>query len=203
MRKRAGLLLLVLGAAVLAAAFVRGAQDAGDDAAAGQASAEILTQFRLELARAEETPDAEPPAEPAAQAEVSAEEPAEAPAPAENCIGALSIPAISLELPVLGTWSDGNLELAPCRQFGSAGTGDLVIAGHNYRSQFRRLRDLAPGDAVTFWDEAGAKHAYMVAKTETIAPDDVAAVQRAAYPLVLYTCTPGAKARVAVFCNYA
>mgnify|MGYP004660361629 FL=1 len=45
MRRRAGGVLFVLGAAVLAAAFIRGAQTAADDAAAGQASARILTQF--------------------------------------------------------------------------------------------------------------------------------------------------------------
>ena len=200
MRRRAGDVLFVLGAAVLAAAFIRGAQTAADDAAAGQASAEILSQFYVDTAvNGERTsaPDAPPRAESGAPAEGTAEE------AAPVCFGALSIPAIELELPVLQTSTDGNLELAPCRQFGAADTGDLVIAGHNYRSQFYRLRDLRIGDAVTFLDWSGAEHAYAVAKCETIAPDDVAAVQSAAYPLVLYTCTPGAKARVAVFCNYA
>ncbi len=201
MRRRAGDVLFVLGAAVLAAAFIRGAQTAADDAAAGQASARILTQFYADMERtadeasdgaADEAADALP-APPAAAASQAAPE----------CIGALVIPAIALALPVLADWSDGNLELAPCRQFGAPETDDLVIAGHNYRSQFSRLGELCAGDALTLTDREGRSRTYTVAETATVAPDDVAAVQSAAYPLVLYTCTPGAKARVAVFCNYA
>ena len=209
MRRRAGDVLFVLGAAVLAAAFIRGAQTAADDAAAGQASARILTQFYADMERtadeasdgaADEAADALT-APPAAAASQAAPAPADAEAP--ECIGALVIPAIALALPVLADWSDGNLELAPCRQFGAPETDDLVIAGHNYRSQFSRLGELCAGDALTLTDREGRSRTYTVAETATVAPDNVAAVQSAAYPLVLYTCTPGAKARVAVFCNYA
>ena len=195
----------MLGAAVLTAAFIRGAQTAADDAAAGQASARILTRFYAAMERTtDEASDGAADTLPAPLAAAASQAvPAPADAEAPECIGALAIPAIALALPVLADWSDGNLELAPCRQFGAPETDDLVIAGHNYRSQFSRLGELCAGDALTLTDREGRSRTYTVAETATVAPDDVAAVQSAAYPLVLYTCTPGAKARVAVFCNYA
>ena len=36
---------------------------------------------------------------------------------------------------------------------------------------------------------------------DTLAPDEVEAVQNSGYDLVLYTCTYGGKTRVTVFCN--
>lgn len=70
-------------------------------------------------------------------------------------IGLLSLPAISLELPVIDQWSYESLRLAPCRYSGSAYTHNLVILGHNYAGHFRELKKLQPGDAVTFTDMDG------------------------------------------------
>lgn len=114
--------------------------------------------------------------------------------------GILSIPDLSLELPVIDGWSYSRLKLAPCRQQGSAATYDLVIAAHNYKSHFGTLKELSPGAAVTFTDMDGAVYSYTVQdvhQVETDAPDEVFSGE---YDLVLYTCTYGGKARVAAFC---
>lgn len=116
-------------------------------------------------------------------------------------IGYISIPAIELELPVMSDWDYRRLKLAPCRQFGSVKTDDLVIAGHNYKAHFKNLSKLQAGDKVRFTDMDGKKNLYAVETVTTLSPESVDAVQNSGYDLVLYTCTPGGAARVAVFCS--
>ena len=82
-------------------------------------------------------------------------------------------------------------------------TDDLVIAAHNYRNHFGRLKELAVGDSVTFTDMEGIVNTYRVEKVETLQPTEVAAVQNSGHDLVLYTCTKGGKTRVTVFCDRA
>lgn len=116
-------------------------------------------------------------------------------------IGYLHIPSQELELPVMSDWSYDKLNVAPCRQFGSYYTDDLVIAAHNFYSHFGKLKNLNPGDAVTFTDVTGTDHNYTVASVQTLQPDDVDAVQNSGHALTLYTCTPGGATRVTVFCD--
>ncbi len=56
------------------------------------------------------------------------------------CIGTLEIPSLDLTLPVMSEWSYPLLKLAPCRYAGSAYQGNLVIAAHNYKTHFRKIR---------------------------------------------------------------
>ena len=118
-------------------------------------------------------------------------------------IGYLCIPSQELELPVMSDWSYDKLNVAPCRQFGSYYTDDLVIAAHNFYSHFGKLKNLNPGDPVTFTDVTGTDHHYTVASVQTLQPDDVDAVQYSGHALTLYTCTPGGATRVTVFCDRA
>ena len=67
-------------------------------------------------------------------------------------VGTVSIPAIGIDLPVMSEWSYPRLKIAPCRQFGSSRTDDLVIAAHNYESHFGKLSSLTAGDSVIFTD---------------------------------------------------
>ena len=62
-------------------------------------------------------------------------------------VGYVEIPVLGLKLPVMSEWDYNRLKLAPCRQFGSSRTDDLVIAAHNYESHFGHLKDLS---VVTF-----------------------------------------------------
>jgi len=118
-----------------------------------------------------------------------------------ECIGILEIPALALSLPVLSDWTYEKLEIAPCRQFGSASTDDLVIAGHNYKSHFKYLYELRESDEIRLYDTAGREHTYEVVLVQSVQAEDVDAVQNSGYDLVLYTCTYSGSARTAVFCN--
>ena len=121
--------------------------------------------------------------------------------PTEECFGTLSIPALERELPVLACWSEAGLKKAPCRQQGSPEEGGMVIAGHNYAAHFGGLSQLAPGDAVTLTAMDGTAYHYAVERVVQTAADDTEAVLNAGEPLVLYTCTYGGEARIAVFCS--
>ena len=116
-------------------------------------------------------------------------------------IGSLEIPALELELPVISRWSYPNLKLAPCRYEGSAYLDDLVIAAHNYESHFGRLKELSPGDEVTFTDMTGNVFRYEVAELETLAPTAIQEMTGSGYDLTLFTCTIGGKSRVTVRCD--
>lgn len=118
-------------------------------------------------------------------------------------VGEISIPAIGIDLPVMSEWSYPRLKIAPCRQFGSSRTDDLVIAAHNYESHFGKLSSLSEGDSVIFTDMDGIENQYVVSKIEVLDPHSVEEVEYSGYALVLYTCTYGGKTRVTVFCDRA
>ena len=61
-------------------------------------------------------------------------------------------------------WSYPKLKIAPCRYSGSAYTGNLVIAAHNYRTHFGLLESLAPGAQVKFTDVEGNVFSYEIAE---------------------------------------
>lgn len=116
-------------------------------------------------------------------------------------IGYLTIPSLELKLPVMANWDYYRLNLAPCRQFGTAEAGDLVIAAHNFKSHFGRLKELEAGNEVYFTDMSGREYSYFVADIRTLQPTQVEEVQNSDYDLVLYTCTIGGASRVTVFCR--
>lgn len=115
-------------------------------------------------------------------------------------IGALSIPALDLELPVISEWSYPRLKIAPCRFEGSAYLDDLIIAGHNYRSHFGGLKNLRPGDEVTFTDAEGNVFRYTVAELETVGGNDLEGLESGEWDLTLFTCTLARTTRVVVRC---
>ena len=116
-------------------------------------------------------------------------------------IGFIKIPKMEIKLPVLSEWDYARLKIAPCRQFGSIGTDDIVIAAHNYKKHFGSLSTLNVGDEVIFTDANKNEHIYSVERVEVLEATDVEKVQNSGYDLVLYTCTYSGKMRVAVFCN--
>lgn len=92
-------------------------------------------------------------------------------------VGALEIPSQGLQLPVASYWDEGYAKSAPCRYVGSPYTGDLIIAGHNYRQHFGKLRNLQPGDAVYFTDICGNTFAYTVVTLETVDGTDISTMK--------------------------
>ena len=85
-------------------------------------------------------------------------------------VGYLAIEKLGITLPVMSDWDYARLNVAPCRHFGSTKTDDLVIAAHNFKTHFGRLKELEAGDAVTFTDMDGVVISYTVASLATIAP---------------------------------
>ena len=111
-------------------------------------------------------------------------------------IGILRIPALDLELPVISEWSYPHLKIAPCRYTGSAYTGDLIIAAHNYSAHFGKLNALHEGDTATFTDMDGNVFTYQMAERETLQPTSVDEMESGDWDLTLFTCTVGGQSRI-------
>lgn len=164
------------------------------------ASAALLLHNRQEVRQAQRSAELLLAQTCVAETDAAGQEQAAQEAQPEELFAVLSVPALALELPVLPAWSEAELTRAPCRQQGSAEEGGLVIAGHNYASHFGSLSHLSAGDAVTLSAADGAVYRYAVVWVEQVAADDTDTVLAAVEPLVLYTCTYGGQARIAVFC---
>ena len=189
MPKKSGVILISLGAVLILAALLLFLHNRSEDRRAGQEAESLLEDVRSTMAA---NADPEPQEEPAEEITY-------------DYAGVIAIPDLSLELPVIDQWSYARLKVAPCRQSGAAADGDLVIAAHNYKSHFGYLDRLEPGASVIFTDMEGTVYRYAVEEIRQLAPEDaedVSSVFSSEYPLVLYTCTPGGKARVAVFCQW-
>ena len=116
-------------------------------------------------------------------------------------IGWLEIPAIGSRLPIMDQWDAVRLKISPCRQVGSVYTDDLVVAGHNYDTFYARLGELRPGDEVIFMDMNGWIHEYQVTRMATLIPEAVDEVLHSGHDLVIYTCTVTAEERIVAFCD--
>ena len=190
MPKKSGVILISLGAVLILAALLLFLYNRSEDRRAGQEAESLLEDARSAMAA---DTDPEPQEEPAEEITY-------------DYAGVIAIPDLSLELPVIDQWNYARLKVAPCRQSGAAADGDLVIAAHNYKSHFGYLDRLEPGASVIFTDMEGTVYRYAVEEIRQLEPEDVedvSSVFSSEYPLVLYTCTPGGKARVAVFCRWA
>ena len=190
MPKKSGVILISLGAVLILAALLLFLYNRSEDRRAGQEAESLLEDARSAIS-ANAAPEMQ-------------EEPVEE--ITYDYAGVIAIPDLSLELPVIDQWNYDRLKAAPCRQSGAAPDGDLVIAAHNYKSHFGYLDRLPPGASVIFTDMEGTVYRYAVEEIRRLEPEDaedVSSVFSSEYPLVLYTCTPGGKARVAVFCRWA
>ena len=206
MPKKTGIAIVAVGAVLILSALLLLLYNRYEDAHAGQEAESLLASVEAAIsAQATDTPAATAPNRPDTT-ETRAPTPLDPEMPVVlldgyEYVGYVEIPVLGLKLPVMSEWDYNRLKLAPCRQFGSSRTDDLVIAAHNYESHFGHLRDLSVGDTVTFTDMEGIVNTYCVEKIETLNPNEVDAVQNSGYDLVLYTCTKGGKTRVTVFCN--
>jgi len=116
--------------------------------------------------------------------------------------GTLQISKLNLQLPVLSEWSEEGLKQAPCKYTGSAETGDLIIAAHNFDSHFGRLESLSYGDRIEFTDRYGDRYVYTVKEVEILEDTEVSKLQAGAWKLTLFTCTISTEARVTVRCEF-
>ena len=119
-------------------------------------------------------------------------------------IGILKVPSQNLELPIIKEWNYDNLEIAPCRFTGSYKSKDLVIAGHNYKRHFSKLKNLQKGDEIIFVAANGKDYIYRVSLVEVLEPKQVEYLinkeKENEWDLSLFTCTKSGAGRYVVRC---
>jgi len=115
--------------------------------------------------------------------------------------GSIEIEDLDIRLPVFNYVTENNLMQAPCRYMGSAESGDLIIAAHNYKSHFALLKELKPGGIIRFTDAAGKRYEYKVKETVVIDGTAVEDMISGDWDLTLFTCTIGGKHRITVRCE--
>ena len=191
-KRRVGIVLLAIGVVLILSALLLFAYNRWVDAKAGTESEALLESVQSVIS--DENADVD-------KSTVSLDP--EMPTvmiDGYDYIGYLSVPTLELELPVMADWDYPRLKIAPCCHFGSSRTDDLVIAAHNFDAHFGKLPELEPGARITFTDMEGVVNTYSVAEHMKVDPQAVEVIRDSEYDLVLYTCTYGGSARVAVGC---
>lgn len=116
-------------------------------------------------------------------------------------IGTLSVDSLGFKLPVISEWDFYNARKALCRYTGSVKDNSMIIAGHNYPSNFGKLSELQKGDKIIFEDMKGSQYTYYVIEIKTLKSTDVEGMQAGDWDLTLFTCTWDAQSRVTVRCR--
>lgn len=215
MKRKAGMICMILGAVLIGAALSLFLYNEWDSARAEERAEQVLEQMQKQTeddAAEEETENENLGGEETERTEqentladtddfgekmISID--------GNEYIGWISIPSISLELPVMAQWSEEGLKTAPGRYAGSLAEDNLVIAGHNYRRHFSPIKWLEPGTEVSFTDAEERVRYYEIEETEELLPDQVDAMitktETDTWDLTLFTCTTSGQARCAVRCK--
>lgn len=188
MRNKIGIMLMILGAALVLGALFLFIYNVQEESAADEYSSEILPQIIETIKSNSKIPE-------------GVYKMAEVEIDGHAYIGYISIPAIELELPVMSDWSYSKLKISPCRYSGTLLGNDLVLVAHNYKRHFRKISTLSEGDKVIFLDVNGNATEYEVAAIEVLLPTAVDDMISGEYDLTLFTCTYGGRSRVTVRCE--
>ena len=190
-RKRLRRGLVAVGAVLLTAAAALAGRNLWEQRQAADSAAHLLTLAQERLGEGEPAP--EPPA-----AGGNAGTAAPDPLAGYAIDGILSIPALGLELPVLADYSDPLLKLSPCVYEREGEGGRMVSAGHNYRSHFGRLEQLAVGETLTYTPLEGEETRFAVTAVTQIAQDDRPGLEEGEWDLTLLTCNLDMSRRILV-----
>ena len=219
-KRTRGWLCIAMGIVMLCAAGGLYLRNEQQDKLAGETSALLLEMMQEEIMHNQElpavpeessepipepTPDSAPSAEPIPELpleDVSDEEP---PPPVMelsgySLLGILTAPSVEVELPILDDWNYTLLQVAPCRYSGSIAEGNLILLGHNFKSHFDSLKNIAVDDPVEFLSADGTLHRYTVAEIELLHKYDVDKLERDEYALTFFTCTKGGEHRLVIRC---
>lgn len=205
MRRKFGILLIVLGSALLLAALALFLHNEQEQSRAGEASAEVMPQMVEVMLRRQEESDLTEPAEETGSTVPT--EPVQAKTmPVEKIngygyIGFLGMPTLEMELPVMDQWDSRRIQIAPCRYWGDMYSNDLVVMAHNYQTHFGKISQLHVGDTVTFTDMDAVTVEYRVVAVDILDPTAVEDMISGEYDLTLFTCTYGGENRVTVRCD--
>lgn len=117
-------------------------------------------------------------------------------------IGVVNIPSINVNYPILSTYTDALLKIAPCKFHGPNPNevGNLCIAGHNYRNSkfFSKVPDMQLGDIIEITDLSGNTVEYKVYDMFIVNPDELGCTSQLTEgrkEITLITCTDDNKQR--------
>lgn len=117
-------------------------------------------------------------------------------------IGVINIPSINVNYPILSTYTDELLKIAPCRFHGPNPNevGNLCIAGHNYKNSkfFSKVPNLQLGDKIEITDLSGRMLTYIVYDKFIVNPDELECTSQLTNgnkEITLITCTNDNKQR--------
>ena len=203
MKVKFGIFCMILGAALVLGALGLAVYNQNEAVQAEQISASVLPELMDKIRQEQSENVTEPPTQQIPESLRTAEDVkmSEMVIDGERYIGCLSVPGLELELPVMSDWSYPQLRKAPCRYYGTALGGDLVLMAHNYARHFGNIYNLKEGDPVYFTDADGNVHCYAVAAVDVLDPTAVEEMTAGEFDLTLFTCTYGGKSRVTVFCD--
>lgn len=191
----AGKVLILAGAAALIAAALLAGSYLLEQREAGQDAALLLTRIEQWEAQPQEEVDGAVVVE-APEGEVFVWD-------NYDVDGVLSIPDLGLELPILSQYSEELLAVSPCIYQGGDGSSSqrLVIAGHNYRSHFGWLDELAPGAMITYRSLDQTETQFQVTELVEIGENDGALLEEGEWDLTLLTCNWNMSKRLLVRCE--
>lgn len=210
MKSKAGIVCILLGIALLFGSLLLAMSNMRQETAAQNAVVEIMPQLVQQIQTQTATaPTVEynevlPDLELQVPVELLTEEDkkmTEVEIDGYRYIGYVTIPALDLNLPIMSDWSYKQLNISPCRYYGSIRGEDLVLMAHNYTYHFGRISRLEVGDLVLFTDMDGGMTEYAVVGMDIVDPRSVDVVTAGEFDLVLFTCTYGGGSRVVVYCN--
>ena len=137
-KNKAGNCLIYIGFLFVVAAIILTSYNFWDDRRAAAASGAAMEEILLDISKAKEMQEEETPDYfVAPEMEMPKSSVGE-----YDYIGVLDIPALGMNLPVVGELSYSALKVAPCRYTGSAYQDDLIIAAHNYSGHFGKIKRL-------------------------------------------------------------
>ena len=117
-------------------------------------------------------------------------------------IGVINIPSVNANDPILSTYTDELLKIAPCRFHGPNPNevGNLCIAGHNYKNSkfFSKVPNLQLGDKIEITDLSGRMLTYTVYDKFIVNPDELECTSQLTNgnkEITLITCTNDNKQR--------
>lgn len=210
MKSKAGIVCILLGIALLFGSLLLAMRNMRQETAAQNAVVEIMPQLVQQIQTQTATaPTVEynevlPDLELQVPVELLTEEDkkmTEVEIDGYRYIGYVTIPALDLNLPIMSDWSYKQLNISPCRYYGSIRGEDLVLMAHNYTYHFGRISRLEVGDLVLFTDMDGGMTEYAVVGMDIVDPRSVDVVTAGEFDLILFTCTYGGSSRVVVYCN--
>lgn len=196
-KNKAGNCLIYIGFLFVVAAIILTSYNFWEDRRAAAASGAAMEEILLDISNAKEMQEGETPDYfVAPEMEMPKSSVGE-----YDYIGVLDIPALGMNLPVVGELSYSALKVAPCRYTGSAYQDDLIIAAHNYSGHFGKIKRLQAGDDVFFTDMDGNLFSYQMVSMEVLKDTAVKDMYSGEYDLTLFTCTYSGESRVTIRCE--